>query len=72
MIVLQIVAFYGVILLPITSTIFCINIFSTIEKIKNQESVKVNLYWITISFVLIIWTFGSLLAILTLSQPSEF
>lgn len=66
---LILLAFFGVILMPILAIIFCLNLVEIIKKVKNDETTKKNTFWMTTSFVLIVWTI-SLSALFSLATNS--
>ena len=53
MIVFLFISFY---LMPILAIIFCLNLVEIIKKIKKDQPTAVNTFWLTISFVLIVWS----------------
>ena len=53
MIIFLIIAFY---LTPILAIIFCMNLVSIIKKVKKDQPTTSNTFWLTLSFVLIVWT----------------
>lgn len=42
--------------MPILGIIFCLNLVSILTKIKKDENTTKNTFWLTLSFVLIIWS----------------
>lgn len=52
-IVFIIIGFY---LMPIPAIIFCLNLVEIIKKVKNDESTSANTFWLTTSFILIVWS----------------
>lgn len=48
--------YIGWFLIPILCIIFCINLVSIMKKIKKDESTTKNTFWLTISFILIMWS----------------
>lgn len=53
-------AFIGFYLLPVFCIVFCLNLVSTFKKVKYEESTSKNTLWLTVSFILIIWTLGAI------------
>lgn len=53
MIVFYVISFY---LMPILAIIFCLNLVSIIKKVKKDKSTSMNTFWLTVSFVLIVWS----------------
>ncbi|WP_110112064.1 hypothetical protein [Bacillus sp. CGMCC 1.16541] len=48
--------FINVYLIPILGIIFCLNLVEIIKKIKNDQPTAANTFWLTSSFILIIWS----------------
>ncbi len=48
--------YMGFYFMPILGIIFCLNLVSIIKKIKQDEKTAKNTFWLTISFIWIIWT----------------
>ncbi|HWI46909.1 MAG TPA: hypothetical protein VNU45_01625 [Rummeliibacillus sp.] len=48
--------FIGFYLIPIFSIIFCLNLVAIMKKIKVEEKTSVNTFWLTTSFLLIMWS----------------
>lgn len=46
----------GAIFIPVLSIIFCVNLVTILKKIKNDESTGTNTFWLTTSFILIVWS----------------
>ncbi|MGD6874774.1 hypothetical protein ACQCU1_21675 [Sutcliffiella horikoshii] len=46
----------GAIFMPILSIIFCVNLVTILKKIKNDENTRTNTFWLTTSFILIVWS----------------
>lgn len=46
----------GAIFMPILSIIFCINLVTILKKIKNDEDTRTNTFWLTTSFIFIVWS----------------
>jgi hypothetical protein len=42
--------------MPILAIIFCINLVEILKKLKKDEPTSKNTFWLTLSFVLIVWT----------------
>ncbi|MFS1513429.1 hypothetical protein VQL36_13435 [Chengkuizengella sp. SCS-71B] len=42
-------------LVPILAIIFCLNLVAIIKKVKKDESTTANTFWLTISFVIMVW-----------------
>jgi hypothetical protein len=55
-------AFIGLFLMPIFCIIFCLNLVSILKKVKHEEKTTVNTVWLTISFILIMWSIAWLVA----------
>lgn len=53
LIVFPFIAFYFI---PVLGIIFCLNLVSIIKKVKTEEPTAANTFWLTASFVLIVWT----------------
>lgn len=53
-----IIGFY---LMPILAIIFCLNLVTIIKKVKNDQTTAHNTFWMTTSFVLIVWTIAILI-----------
>jgi len=53
---LIIFSFIIVYFMPILGIIFCLNLVSILTKIKKDEKTAKNTFWLTLSFVLIIWS----------------
>ncbi|MEY9971728.1 hypothetical protein ABH966_002101 [Lysinibacillus sp. RC46] len=49
-------AFIIVYFMPILGIIFCLNLVSILTKIEKDEKTTKNTFWLTLSFVLIIWS----------------
>lgn len=47
--------FFCVYLIPIFAIIFCLNLVEIIKKVKKDQSTTTNTFWLTTSFVLIVW-----------------
>jgi len=48
--------FINVYLMPILAIIFCLNLVEIMKKIKKDETTERNTFWLTLSFVLIVWS----------------
>ena len=48
--------FIGFYLMPILAIIFCLNLVAIIKKVKDDQTTAPNTFWMTTSFVLIVWT----------------
>ncbi|WP_433747576.1 hypothetical protein [Falsibacillus pallidus] len=48
--------FIGVFVTPILAIIFCINLVEIMKKIKHDQKTAGNTFWLTVSFMLIVWT----------------
>lgn len=48
--------FISVYLMPILAIIFCVNLVEIIKKVKKEQSTAGNTFWLTASFVLIVWS----------------
>lgn len=44
---------------PILSIVFCANLVSIIKKVKNDENTYKNTLWLTVSFIIIVWSIGT-------------
>ncbi len=42
--------------MPILAIIFCLNLVEIIKKVKKEQSFSNNTFWLTASFVLIVWS----------------
>lgn len=45
----------GSLLMPVLAIIFCLNLVEIIKKIKNEEATAKNTFWLTTSFIIIVW-----------------
>lgn len=43
-------------LMPILGILFCLNLVSILKKIKEDVPIGWNTFWLTVSFVLIVWS----------------
>ncbi len=48
--------FISVYLMPILAIIFCINLVEIIKKVKKEQPTASNTFWLTVSFVLMVWS----------------
>ena len=48
--------FISVYLMPILAIIFCINLVEIMKKVKREERTASNTFWLTASFVLMVWS----------------
>lgn len=48
--------FFSTYLIPIFAIIFCLNLVEIIKKVKKDQSTTTNTFWLTASFVLIVWS----------------
>ena len=48
--------FISVYIMPILAIIFCINLVEIIKKVKKEQPTASNTFWLTVSFVLIVWS----------------
>lgn len=46
--------------MPILGIIFCLNLVEVIKKIKNEQPTATNTFWLTASFILIVWSIALL------------
>lgn len=49
-------AFICIVAMPFLGIVFCLNLVNIIRKIKNDKETKINTFFLTLSFVLIIWS----------------
>ena len=52
--------YIGFLGMPILGIIFCINLVEILKKIKNEQPTAKNTFWLTVSFVLIVWSIALL------------
>ena len=52
--------FIGFYLMPLLAIIFCLNLVAIIKNVKNDQTTAPNTFWMTTSFVLIVWTIAIL------------
>lgn len=43
-------------LMPILCIVFCLNLVTIMKKVKSEESTAVNTFWLTFSFIFIMWS----------------
>lgn len=48
--------FISIFMMPILAIIFCINLVEIIKKVKNEQPTASNTFWLTTSFILIVWS----------------
>lgn len=48
--------FICIYVMPILAIIFCLNLVEIIKKVKKEQSFSNNTFWLTASFVLIVWS----------------
>ncbi len=48
--------FISVYVMPILAIIFCLSLVEIIKKVKKDQPTTANTVWLTISFVLIVWS----------------
>ena len=53
---LTILIIIGAFLMPILAIIFCLNLIEIIKKVKNDAPTTKNTFWMTTSFILIVWS----------------
>ncbi|MBS4197372.1 hypothetical protein [Lederbergia citri] len=53
---MEIFSFISVYFMPILAIIFCLNLVEILKKIKNEQSTAKNTFWMTASFLLIVWS----------------
>lgn len=53
MTIFSFIAFY---LMPVLAIIFCMNLVLIIKKVNKEQPTATNTFWLTVSFVLIVWT----------------
>lgn len=56
-------AIFGFYLLPVYCIIFWLNLVSLLKRIQEEDSTTKNTIWFTISFIFIIMTVASLIAV---------
>ena len=56
MIVLAFASIIGMFMMPILAIIFCINLVEIMKKVKREERTATNTFWLTASFLLIVWS----------------
>ncbi|MBM7608774.1 hypothetical protein JOD29_002021 [Lysinibacillus composti] len=48
--------FINIYVMPILAIIFCLNLVEIIKKVKKEQPTAVNTFWLTTSFVIIVWS----------------
>lgn len=48
--------FISIYVMPILAIIFCLNLVEIFKKIKNDQPTTKNTFWLTTSFILIVWS----------------
>ncbi|RIJ66930.1 hypothetical protein D1606_05345 [Rummeliibacillus sp. POC4] len=48
--------FVGLYLMPVLCVVFCLNLVKILKKVKNDEKTTINTFWLTVSFLLIMWS----------------
>lgn len=43
-------------MMPILAIIFCINLVEIMKKVKREQPTATNTFWLTASFLLIVWS----------------
>lgn len=56
MIVVAFASIIGMFVIPILAIIFCINLVEIMKKVKREERTATNTFWLTASFLLIVWS----------------
>lgn len=56
----SLVAFIGFYFMPLLAIVFCLNLVEILKKIKKDKPTSTNTFWMTTSFVLIVWTISIL------------
>lgn len=46
----------GIYMMPILAIIFCINLVEIMKKVKREQPTATNTFWLTASFLLIVWS----------------
>lgn len=46
----------GIYMMPILAIIFCINLVEIMKKVKREQPTAANTFWLTASFLLIVWS----------------
>ena len=64
MIVVAFASLIGMFIIPILAIIFCINLVEIMKKVKREERTFTNTFWLTASFLLIVWS----IAIISLAE----
>lgn len=52
----MIFAFISIYATPILAIIFCLNLVEVIKKVKEDQPTAKNTFWLTTSFMLIVWS----------------
>lgn len=55
---MEIFIFSSIYLTPVLAIIFCISLVEILKKIKNDQPTAGNTFWLTTSFLLIVWSIG--------------
>ena len=50
-------------IMPVLGIVFCVNLVEVLKKIKKDEKTAKNTFWLTISFMLMMWSIGVAAAI---------
>lgn len=53
---MMIFPFISIYLMPFLAIIFCLNLVEILKKIKNNQPTIKNTFWLTTSFVFIVWS----------------
>ncbi|RTR28806.1 hypothetical protein EKG37_16450 [Robertmurraya yapensis] len=48
--------FISVYFIPVLAIVFCLNLVEVLKKIKNDQATGKNTFWLTLSFMLIVWS----------------
>lgn len=56
MIVVAFASIIGIYMMPILAIIFCINLVEIMKKVKREQPTATNTFWLTASFLLIVWS----------------
>ena len=48
--------FISVYAMPILAIVFCLNLVAIIKKVNKEQPTATNTFWLTASFVLIVWS----------------
>lgn len=49
-------AYLGFLGMPLLGLIFCLNLVEVMKKIKNEQPTAANTFWLTFSFILIVYS----------------